>query len=1425
MPKLLLCTKCPLHKCATNILVPGKGAEEPTIMFVGIAPGWQEDKDGECFIGKAGQKLMELIAAAGIDLDICRFSNLVRCVPWKDPKNTRKGVRDPNDDEIEACQNYLLKEIALHEPNIIVPLGKVPTLYFLPHLGPNMKITKVSGTTHSWEHPLTDDEYTVIPTLHPAAVCRTEKWRGAVLSALAYVGDLATGRSSADIFADCDYQYLDTIEKVSAYVDMVIAQFEAGKIPAVSIDVETGFIDPLPEDYPIDRRTVVLNPYNPHHTIVSVQLSHGPKKGALIPLWHKDSPLRDAYSINMIAYHLQRALDVVPVIGQNYKFDMQVLYVMLNVMTKYFLFDAMLAQYLVYQKSQPLALEDMAGMYVDMPFFKREMHKALEALPEEIRHMGNVDMSVLIRYGVGDADAVYRLYEYWKPILEDNGLWEVYQSLLRDATLSYARVEINGMAIDPKRLAKLSVDYAKELAELLKEIRKCSLIDEFNQIMREDYDEKVELKYARENAKREKEGRPPVRRKKWTPEQQLERDAKIAAKLVFKPSSPNHLRLMFYDDRLMNFPTKGKGLTKGKQVKADKNARKLILEDAHSSLEALRERKQTKTVLSKIAKLEESIETVEFINTWVGKNKLYTAYVKSAPSLIQDKEDIERDWPIHLPGEVYPWCFHANFKVHGSETGRRSCADPNLQQMPYKSLIKWMFISRWKAKGGLLLQSDYSQSELRVLAKLCDEKTMLDAFNRGEDIHMFVARLVFGKLGVPADQIDKSMRRIAKRASFGIVYGQGAKALAYGFGTSIDEAKEIIKTLYTVFPNLRGWMDEKIQECKDNGLVTTPMGRIRWIKGASSRDDYVAAEAARKAVNTPIQCLPGSTRVYSTLGCKSIRDLEDVKSVNLQINGDLYTCKGISNSGRKKIVRITLGDGKIIESSKDHKWAVFDYPDYKWVPAQALTKDDYLLSSMESVPWGNNKLSVVVDKGRNRWGNNYGSGNVKWVDLPDRMTKELAEVVGKLVSDGYYSKRGRLAIVDVDLEAIHYYADYLRSLKLYVGISNSSKYKENATRPLWKATADSVQLWTYLKESWGLDMVSGPGVKSTPTEVFRSTSSIRAAYLRGLFQGDGIMSPDGFPIFCSTSEKLCRETQELLATLGIASTVRSYEDGYYWKTLVIKISAPDFMKKIGFRGLKHREYRKRLRKPSNKAGQRLTLDGTQVKAWGEAIRPFQRNMTKGGRSHLHRLLAGSGSWKGIIRCAREADYKLPSWFLNNRPVKVEAVDITDSYVEMFDVVDSEHSHRAFIANGIVCHNSASADWTLASLNEIVKRLDEQKLKSLIVATIHDSIMVDVYPGELLRVMDIMHHEMVIRLPERFDWIKGVTPKTDFEFGIDWKSMTDIEVQPDLTYKVKGIPADIKKNVKQLAKCGGLEQLDFVVDEDSPEDSWALIDIG
>jgi uracil-DNA glycosylase family 4 len=814
------CTRCHLHQEATNVCVPSKGSENPEILLVGIGPGYNEDKKGECFIGPAGQMLDSMLKEANVPVEKVRFANLVRCVPWQN-KATAK-VRDPTFEEIQICAPYLLAEIAKYKPKVIVPLGAVVANYFNPQ-AEGQRISALRGKPTNWKHPTTNDEYAILPTFHPAAVCRAEHmYRRHVVNDFLFVNQLIGAK---DVFEGTHYELLDTEEKIRAAVDRMLRLNAIDEDFVVSVDTETGFADNIPEKYPRTRKQIQLNPFDPFHTLVSVQLSFAPKQGYIILLHHKDSTFTDTLQHSMIRFHLQRLFDVVKVAGQNFKFDYKEFLVKLGVEVKHFYFDAMLAHFLRYGKDDPRSLESIGARFIDMAGYKSEMGKALATLPEERRHMGYVDLDKLIRYGCGDSDAVMRYMKLIKPELEEMGFWGVYTDILQQATVSAAIVETNGMFLDRTRHEKLKEEFPKELAKLTETMRSSAWIKAFEL---EWETEKKQQALTEAIIKQHQTGKP--------------KKPKTVKPIIFKPSSSRHLTRLFF--QTMKLPTKGLKRTKsGKGYKTDKTTRDILLN------------------FCKEQKNEEGAKLIAAIQLWKIKDKLNSAYVKNAHKLIYDDGTYPHSMGEFKPETIVPWCFHSNIKLEGTHTGRLSVELPNFQQVPRKSLIKWMFVSRYHDVGGFMMQGDYSQAELRVLAMLAGETSMLEAFGKGDDIHMYVASMVFGKHGKPLErsQITKAMRSIAKSASFGIVYGMGAPALALKFGTSVEEAQQIINTLYSVFPKLRPWMDAKIQECRDYGLVTSPMGRVRfipdiWFVGDDSKhQELVRAGAERRAVNTPIQ--------------------------------------------------------------------------------------------------------------------------------------------------------------------------------------------------------------------------------------------------------------------------------------------------------------------------------------------------------------------------------------------------------------------------------------------------------------------------------------------------------------------------------------------------------------------------------------------
>lgn len=207
-----------------------------------------------------------------------------------------------------------------------------------------------------------------------------------------------------------------------------------------------------------------------------------------------------------------------------------------------------------------------------------------------------------------------------------------------------------------------------------------------------------------------------------------------------------------------------------------------------------------------------------------------------------------------LPEMVHPKTnrIHPIFHQTGAVTGRLSCSEPNLQNIPIRTeagaQIRKAFIpgkSDW-----VLVKADYSQIELRVLAHFCGDEALSSAFRKDRDIHAFVASQIHG---IPLDAVTKDQRAQAKTVNFGIIYGQSAFGLARQTGMPVGEARDFIDRYFARYPKIRGFLDSCIAHAKRHGYVKTLLGRRRTIADISSRNQTARNAAERLAVNTVVQ--------------------------------------------------------------------------------------------------------------------------------------------------------------------------------------------------------------------------------------------------------------------------------------------------------------------------------------------------------------------------------------------------------------------------------------------------------------------------------------------------------------------------------------------------------------------------------------------
>ncbi len=249
-------------------------------------------------------------------------------------------------------------------------------------------------------------------------------------------------------------------------------------------------------------------------------------------------------------------------------------------------------------------------------------------------------------------------------------------------------------------------------------------------------------------------------------------------------------------------------------------------------------KKKTKTGYSTNADVLEELRSQSPIVDNVLKYRRYTKLSSTYVVGLLDK--------IAPDGRIHTW-----FRQTETQTGRISSTEPNMQNIPVRtelgSQMRKFFVA---AEGKTLVDADYSQIELRVMAHLCGDSNMIEAFTSGEDIHTSTAAQVFD---MPPVMVTPEMRSAAKAVNFGIIYGIGAFSLSKDIGTSVAQAKKYIADYLKKYPKVNSFMESTVSNAIKEGYVTTMFGRRRRIPELLSSNKVLQAAGKRIAMNTPVQ--------------------------------------------------------------------------------------------------------------------------------------------------------------------------------------------------------------------------------------------------------------------------------------------------------------------------------------------------------------------------------------------------------------------------------------------------------------------------------------------------------------------------------------------------------------------------------------------
>ena len=282
---------------------------------------------------------------------------------------------------------------------------------------------------------------------------------------------------------------------------------------------------------------------------------------------------------------------------------------------------------------------------------------------------------------------------------------------------------------------------------------------------------------------------------------ELEKDIFGLVGRKFNLSSPKQLGEILFDEMGLNIPSNKKKST---------------------SIEILNE-------------IEHKHEIVPLVIRWRTISKLYSTYIVGFENLLDSNDKI-----------------HTMFNQALTATGRLSSSEPNLQNIPIRTeegrSLRRMFVP--STKGGLICSADYSQIELRLLANFSNDRTLIDAFLSGQDIHSRTASEVFG---IPIEMVDDAKRREAKAINFGIVYGISEYGLSQNIGVSRKEAGNYIKLYFERYPKVEEFIKSNVAKAYSEGVVKTMFGRIRPVPEVMNNNHNIRTFGERVAMNMPLQ--------------------------------------------------------------------------------------------------------------------------------------------------------------------------------------------------------------------------------------------------------------------------------------------------------------------------------------------------------------------------------------------------------------------------------------------------------------------------------------------------------------------------------------------------------------------------------------------
>lgn len=874
------CQKCKLWATCKHPCIEGRGNPYAPLLFIGEAPGREEDEQGTVFIGSAGQKLQLHLHSCNVPYFI---TNAVKCRPVTiTEEGGRKKVenRTPTTKEVLFCAPKTYEIIDRMKPQVIVTLGSTPTHQLLK-ISQGMEM--IRGKV--FYHP--SFECFVIPTWHPAFLLYNQdkkieaEFQQDIRQAIALLDKPKVRRICSKPKSLSDpasiKEYLNKLKTAEVF----------------SCDIETTG----------KAKGDGLNPRKGRITDISFCMKPG--EGVHIK-WSDILPFFD---------DLKEALENPnsKKVGHNFRFDMKFLR-KIGIDVQNFYFDTMLAYHTLTMtfegKGQSLySLETMSWLLT----YEGDYKSILEEFGGIAKHQETVE-SDNSSEGVTNKELNKKIEKKKK---------EIPVAITKPEPPSNTAPTFFGNPLILHTEEGISQDIiSARFAHLESQEKDLSLLNSFvpkvrtapkpkapTFVINEEL-EKTLQKYASFTRDKLKER---LEKYNLTPLQfysAMDADVTLQIYYKLKPEIDKYFAFVFYElimplsRTLLRLEENGVLLDQDLMNKVyEENAQEIeqIKKDLYKKVgfefnidsptelrnviyHHLKVKPNPKFMTSggkggtKLPSTNK--EAIEFLSNTYPELKPIVRYreiaKQNSTSIIGFKKLLDEE-----TGRIY-----GQFLQHTTATGRLSSANPNLQNIPRDTRIRHMFIP---SLGHKFITCDLSQAELRILAMVSGDPKMLEAFAAGHDFHTYTACKMFK---IKLEEFSKSnpeharARNISKNINFGVAYQMTAMALADDLGITLEEAQKFIDTFYSTYKDVKLWVDDTMRFARKHGYVETVHGRRRYLPHVYSSQEDLKSRALRQAVNTPIQGTASDCAAFGLIKLQQYLDQNHMKAKPVMIIHD-----------------------------------------------------------------------------------------------------------------------------------------------------------------------------------------------------------------------------------------------------------------------------------------------------------------------------------------------------------------------------------------------------------------------------------------------------------------------------------------------------------------------------------------------------------